>query len=191
MIADIDRRVLTRLTPPDRTAMEPVWSPDGRQVAHSQVVSGVENLFLATSDGSFQMDRLTTSPDLQLADSFSPDGRWLVFTEMLPQTGADLFLLTLADRSVRRGVTRTPARFEGRGQSVTPSRSAASPLHASRDATSASRAQFSRPEPRASSRRAAKPRAYGFAACCVSAAFHSPTGSGAPPRPSNTICRVR
>jgi serine/threonine-protein kinase len=101
MIADIDRRVLTRLTPPDRTAMEPVWSPDGRQVAHSQVVSGVPNLFLAASDGSFQMDRLTTSPNTQFADSFSPDGRWLVFTEIQPQSGADLFLLALADRSVR------------------------------------------------------------------------------------------
>jgi serine/threonine-protein kinase len=49
------------------------------------------------SDGSGVEERLTTSPNLQLSNAVTPDGASLVFTEQRPETGADLFLLSLAD----------------------------------------------------------------------------------------------
>ncbi len=44
-------------------------------------MGGSHNLFWKAADGTGQVERLTTSPNNQMADSFSPDGKRLVFRE--------------------------------------------------------------------------------------------------------------
>jgi Tol biopolymer transport system component len=53
------------------------------------------------SDGSGAEERLTTSTNPQVTNAVAPDGSTLVYTEQRPETGADLFLLSLADGQTR------------------------------------------------------------------------------------------
>jgi serine/threonine-protein kinase len=99
---EIDRGTSTRLTTSGRPSFgEPVWSRDGRRVFVGQAVDGVSNLFSVPSDGSGAEERLTTSPFVQLPHSVAKDDGTLVFTETHPETGNDLFALSLADGQAR------------------------------------------------------------------------------------------
>lgn len=100
---DIARATFTRITNGDMPATSaPVWSPDGRHIAFALSDRRASNLFWTTSDGSRPEERLTTSPYGQTANAFSPDGKFLVFSEQRPDTSSDLFVVSLdGGRAVR------------------------------------------------------------------------------------------
>lgn len=58
----------------------PVWTPDGRRIVFTSGRDGEANLHLRAADGTGPVERLSTSPDLQWPQSWSPDGRTLVFS---------------------------------------------------------------------------------------------------------------
>jgi len=58
-----------------------VWSPDGKRVAFSSAASGVNNLYLANSDGSGQIERLTTSEHTQSVSSWSSANNSIAYWE--------------------------------------------------------------------------------------------------------------
>jgi serine/threonine-protein kinase len=87
-IADEDRDIfvwniaqgsLTRITTDPGLDDVPIWSGD-RRIVFASDRAGVFNLYSHAADGTGSDDRLTTSPNPQWPDSFTPDGR-LVFTE--------------------------------------------------------------------------------------------------------------
>ena len=75
-IYDWQRSVKTRLTN-GRVTRSPVWTPDGRFL----VFAAPGGIFAARTDGAGTPVQLTWSTNLQTPDTFSPDGRRLVFTE--------------------------------------------------------------------------------------------------------------
>jgi len=100
----VDQRgTLARLTTQDwQSAQSPIWSHDGRRVAFAVMDDKLTpNLAWAPSDGSGAEERLSTSTFTQTPTSFSLDGRLLVFTQASSDTGADMFVMSLADRTVR------------------------------------------------------------------------------------------
>jgi len=81
-IYDLEREILTRLTFDPAADHLPVWTPDGRRIVFDSGRAGADhNLFWKAADGTGQAERLTTSPNNQTANSFSPDGKRLVFIE--------------------------------------------------------------------------------------------------------------
>jgi len=83
-IYDLEREILTRLTFDPAADHYPVWTPDGQRIVFDSGRAGAEaghNLFWKAADGTGQVERLTTSPNNQTANSFSPDGKRLVFIE--------------------------------------------------------------------------------------------------------------
>ncbi len=88
--------------------IEPVWSPDGRWVAYSSNRLGPFNVFRRKVDGSAPAERVMTSAHHQHPVSWSPDGRELMFGDVGPDTGFDLWVLDLATRRTRP-LLRTPA----------------------------------------------------------------------------------
>jgi Tol biopolymer transport system component len=72
------------------------WSPDGRQIAFSASRGGVRNIFIKDLTQSTRERRLTQSPNAQHPCDWSPDGRYLMYREVHPATGADLWVLRLA-----------------------------------------------------------------------------------------------
>src|SRR5262249_23555272 len=56
----------------------PVWSPDGQFV----VFDAAGGIFWKRADGAGESQSLTKSKNMQMPTSFSPDGKWLVFSEV-------------------------------------------------------------------------------------------------------------
>jgi Tol biopolymer transport system component len=106
-VYDIERGTATRLTA-DGLSMFAAWSPDGTRVAFSWSKAGPLNVWWTRSDGSAQLERLTTSDCTQQPASWSRDGRYLALVETNPSTGDDILIRHMDDGTVIRFVS-TPA----------------------------------------------------------------------------------
>jgi len=94
-IWDLARETLTRFTFDATPDILPVWTPDGHRIVFASQRSGPFNLFWQAADGTGPVERLSTSPYTQSADSMSPDGTQLLVRENSPKTGSDLSVLAL------------------------------------------------------------------------------------------------
>ncbi len=107
-VYDLSRDTLTRLTFDGITNNTPAWSPDGKRIAfNSDRATGPLNLFWRATDGSGDVERLTTGDYLNAPGSFSPDGQLLAFQDNNPETGRDIWVLRLSDRKAQPFL-RTP-----------------------------------------------------------------------------------
>jgi serine/threonine-protein kinase len=89
------RATLTRLTFDPGLDQSPLWTPDGRRVVFGSTPKEPMNLFWQAADGTGAVERLTTSPNSQFPNAFSPDLTRLVLWEERPGMGSDLFILTM------------------------------------------------------------------------------------------------
>lgn len=108
-LQDLLRGGLTRLTFDATTDINPVWSPDGTRVAFSSVRTDVVDLYVKPSNGSGTEERLVKSSNSNVAQAWSPDGRWLMYYEVNPTTGRDLWALDMTDGRAPRVFANTPA----------------------------------------------------------------------------------
>jgi len=104
-VGDLRRGALSRLSADGKTA-SPAWHPGGLEIAFAYSKAGPFNLFVRPADAAAAPQPLTVSPWNQLPTSWSPDGRYLAFTEFHPLTGADLWVLDVATREQRQ-IVRT------------------------------------------------------------------------------------
>ena len=109
---DLSRETSTRLTFEGNENNNATWTPDGKHVALRSNRTGPTNIFWQLADGSGGAERLTTGEYLQIANGFSTDGQLLVFSEVHPSTGFDIWVLRLADRKAQPFL-RTPAEEAG------------------------------------------------------------------------------
>ena len=85
-ILDLERFVPERLTFNPASDRVPIWTPDGERIVFMSTRGGsTYNLYSRRADGAGDVDRLSTSEELQVPHSISPDGQQLVFTQGLPQ----------------------------------------------------------------------------------------------------------
>jgi eukaryotic-like serine/threonine-protein kinase len=77
----------------------PVWSPDGRRVAFQSDREGDHGLFVQNADGTGALERLTTAEegDEHVPESWSPDGRYLLFS-VRRSTRFSLQVLSIDDK---------------------------------------------------------------------------------------------
>jgi Tol biopolymer transport system component len=92
---DFGRAVMTRLTFDPKQDRVPVWSPDGRQIAFASDRSGVVQIYRKDAGGVGQEEQLTEGPNPKLVSDWSRDGRYLLYYEIAPKTGEDLWALPL------------------------------------------------------------------------------------------------
>jgi serine/threonine-protein kinase len=115
---DLARATLRRATFDRGVDVYPVWPPDGRQLLFSSARAGTVNLFAQAADGSGEITRVTTSPNVQHATSVTADGTRLVFTETAPTTGPDVMQLRLDGSHAVTPLVQTP--FSERNGEVSP-----------------------------------------------------------------------
>jgi serine/threonine-protein kinase len=105
-VADPGRGTLDRLTF-EAHNIEPVWTQEGDRVVFASSRAGPYNLFWVPADGSGAPERLLASPRNQYPSSWSPDGELLVYTELHPETGADLWVLPMSGSREPQALLRT------------------------------------------------------------------------------------
>jgi Tol biopolymer transport system component len=76
----------------------PLWSPTGDRVAFQSIRPGSVAIAVKSSTGDGPEDVLFASPDPKIPCDWSPDGRFLVYYSPNPETGADLWVLSLETR---------------------------------------------------------------------------------------------
>jgi serine/threonine-protein kinase len=100
-IYDIARKTLTRWTFEGNNNLVPFWTPDGMRITFTSNKEGQRNLFWQLADGSGGLERLTTSEYQNLPGSWSGDGQVLVFAQLTPDSGYDIWVLRASDRKVQ------------------------------------------------------------------------------------------
>ena len=90
-VYDIVRDTSTRLTLDGASGLV-AWKPGGRLLLRGGNHGG---LFLRPADGSGEAERLLARDLLLAAESWSPDGRYVAFTETHSETGLDIWVFPL------------------------------------------------------------------------------------------------
>jgi Tol biopolymer transport system component len=97
-IKELARGVMTRLTFDPGPDDNPIWSPDGKQIAFAAGRNGsVAQVFRKDASGSGEEERLTDDPYAKAPLDWSRDGKYILYRHLHPDTGRDLLILPLAD----------------------------------------------------------------------------------------------
>jgi serine/threonine-protein kinase len=104
-VFDVMRETSTRVTFHEQTDF-PIWMPDGKRLTYHSLGRGNTNLVSKAADGSGIEEQLMSSQHQQAAESWSPDGRALVFQELAESQ--DLWVLPMDGDRKPRPFLRTP-----------------------------------------------------------------------------------
>jgi Tol biopolymer transport system component len=108
-IVEVANGSLTRLTYDKHDNVFPIWSSDGRWIYFQSNASGPYNIYRKPADGSGPRQLVRRSPDLEGGTSFAENGRFLLFDDMSPKTGADIWYLPLQPGATAKVFLNTPA----------------------------------------------------------------------------------
>ena len=95
-IYDTVRNVRTRLTAPPGIREDAIWSPNGRTVFFNGMHDGHLDLYRKAANGTGSEELVYASGENKYPDSWSPDGRFVLFTVDGVKTSLDLWVLPVA-----------------------------------------------------------------------------------------------
>lgn len=98
-----------RLTFDPAIELNPVWSPDGKQIVFASDRNGHVDLYMHAADGSGEDQLLLKSEENKVPTGFSRDGRFLLYTSTNPKTRGDIWVLPMVPE--RPGGERKPFPF--------------------------------------------------------------------------------
>jgi len=107
-IYDIAANSLKQFTTEANNAM-PIWTPDAKRITFRSTKAGPWNVFWKSADGSGPVEQLTNGQYVTEPSSWSSDGKLLLFTEQLPATRRDIWVMELSGNRNRRPLIQTPA----------------------------------------------------------------------------------
>src|ERR1700690_325840 len=111
-VLEFARGVATQLTFGPHSNFNPIWSPDGGRIAYGSVGAGI---YRKPPNGAGGGGLLVRSKSLAVPKSWSPDGRFIVYAQINPETGADLLAVPVEGDRKPFVVVATPA-TEDQGQ---------------------------------------------------------------------------
>src|SRR5262245_2629886 len=92
----LDRDVPSRFTSNGGVNLDPIWSPDGREIAFSANLKNQFDLYRQRLDGTGKEELLLATPGAEMPSDWSRDGRILLYTTLSDSTTtADIFALPL------------------------------------------------------------------------------------------------
>ena len=118
-VLDRERGVLSPLATEPGRFFSPVWSPDGKEVAFSHLMSEDPRVAARPADGGGAVRQLpTTGENAEFPNAISPDGRYLLYTVSYDtdrggtrrRGTADIWIVPLDESSPARPWFESPAR---------------------------------------------------------------------------------
>ncbi len=94
-VIEISRGLASRFTFHPSSEWLPVWSPDGNRIVFASNREGAFNLYQKLSSGAGNDELLLKSNTMQTPSDWSLDGRFIIFSNVDPKTGYDLWFLPL------------------------------------------------------------------------------------------------
>lgn len=95
---DIERDTLSRQTL-DAISTDPIWTPDGARLTFTSY-RGSYRLFSKLVEGGENREQLSERDSmLPRARSWSPDGTRLAYQKIFPETGADIWILSIDEQA--------------------------------------------------------------------------------------------
>jgi Tol biopolymer transport system component len=91
-IHDLARDTSTRFAFGSTDESDPVWSPDGRRMAYFSCCEHKSTLYIKGIGDTGKGD-VPLAPGFHGAADWSPDGRFIIFTQNPPETNRDLWIL--------------------------------------------------------------------------------------------------
>jgi eukaryotic-like serine/threonine-protein kinase len=109
-LLDLARSGLSRLTFDEALDSYALWSPDATHIVFSsQRKGGITNFYMKSSAGSGADELLFENPNVKIPQDWSSDGRFLLYYEVQPKTGRDLWVLDMTTKELKpRVVANTP-----------------------------------------------------------------------------------
>jgi Tol biopolymer transport system component len=107
---DLDRDVVTLVTPANDFYSKPVWTADGRRVVYGLDRNGGRDLYWKNADGSGEEHLIANAFNLfNDPNDVTPDGRWLIFRSLSGTTSEDLWIASLEGAHEVRPLIHSPA----------------------------------------------------------------------------------
>jgi hypothetical protein len=113
-LVDLARGGVTPLSAGKGRNDTPVWSPDGTRVVWASDRDGAQNLFVKNViDGTPEAPLFTSDTLFKTPSAWSPDGRWIVMTQLDPETAQNVWLLDASGTKPPSVIVRGPDRDGG------------------------------------------------------------------------------
>jgi len=106
----LDGARISRLTFDPSLEVSPVWSPDGTRIVFGSARTGALDLYQTRTNGSGGEERIVASDLAMAPSSWSPDGRFLLYVSLDPQTYTDLWVVPMAGDHTPSVFLQTPFR---------------------------------------------------------------------------------
>jgi len=101
-LVDLARGAQVRFTTDPANDSYPVWSPSGDRIVFVSSRAGLTGIYGKLTNTEGHEEPLVASPESKVSPQWSPDGRFILYSQINPTTNVDLLLLDVSgDRSVK------------------------------------------------------------------------------------------
>jgi len=97
-LRDLVRGAETRFTL-DRQGSNPIWSPQGDRIVFRSQGNGGDGLYQRAASGTGQEELLFSSASNKIPHQWSRDGGFVVYTDLTPKTGRDIWVVPMNERA--------------------------------------------------------------------------------------------
>jgi len=93
-LINLERGTQIRLTDDPATDNYPAWSAAGDRITFLSNRNRQSSIYVKLSNGSAVEEPLVSSAELKLNPTFSPDGKFIIYSQLNPKTDVDLYLVS-------------------------------------------------------------------------------------------------